>query len=71
MCLAAVRMGDDGLSIVISLFFVFLGEFLGAVDFGGVIATDNAVIPAAVGVDIGCGMIATETDIPAAITSSN
>ncbi|MCQ2395562.1 MAG: RtcB family protein, partial [Kiritimatiellae bacterium] len=32
---------------------------------GGVIATDNAVIPAAVGVDIGCGMIATETDIPA------
>ena len=32
---------------------------------GGVIATDSAVIPAAVGVDIGCGMIATETDIPA------
>ena len=32
---------------------------------GGVIATDNAVIPAAVGVDIGCGMVATETDIPA------
>ena len=32
---------------------------------GGVIACDNAVIPAAVGVDIGCGMIATETDIPA------
>lgn len=32
---------------------------------GGVIAADNAVIPAAVGVDIGCGMIATETDIPA------
>lgn len=32
---------------------------------GGVIATENAVIPAAVGVDIGCGMIATETDIPA------
>ena len=32
---------------------------------GGVIATDNAVIPAAVGVDIGCGMIAAETDIPA------
>ena len=32
---------------------------------GGVVAADNAVIPAAVGVDIGCGMIATETDIPA------
>ena len=32
---------------------------------GGVVAVDNAVIPAAVGVDIGCGMIATETDIPA------
>ena len=32
---------------------------------GGVIACENAVIPAAVGVDIGCGMIATETDIPA------
>ncbi len=32
---------------------------------GGVIAADNAVIPAAVGVDIGCGMIAVETDIPA------
>lgn len=33
---------------------------------GGVIAVDNAVIPAAVGVDIGCGMTAVETDIPAA-----
>ena len=32
---------------------------------GGVIACDSAVIPAAVGVDIGCGMVATETDIPA------
>ena len=32
---------------------------------GGVIAADGAVIPAAVGVDIGCGMIATETDVPA------
>ena len=32
---------------------------------GGVVAVDNAVIPAAVGVDIGCGMIAMETDIPA------
>lgn len=32
---------------------------------GGVVAAEKAVIPAAVGVDIGCGMIATETDIPA------
>ena len=32
---------------------------------GGVVAADNVVIPAAVGVDIGCGMIATETDISA------
>ena len=32
---------------------------------GGVIACDGAVIPAAVGVDIGCGMIAVETDISA------
>ena len=32
---------------------------------GGVVAADGAVIPAAVGVDIGCGMVATETDIPA------
>ncbi len=32
---------------------------------GGVVAAKGAVIPAAVGVDIGCGMIATETDIPA------
>ena len=31
---------------------------------GGVIAAKDAVIPAAVGVDIGCGMIAVETDIP-------
>lgn len=32
---------------------------------GGVIATRDAVIPAAVGVDIGCGMISVETDVPA------
>lgn len=32
---------------------------------GGVIAAKDAVIPSAVGVDIGCGMIAVETDIPA------
>lgn len=32
---------------------------------GGVIAVRDAVIPAAVGVDIGCGMVAVETDVPA------
>src|SRR3954449_46770 len=32
---------------------------------GSVIPTDGAIIPAAVGVDIGCGMIATETDLTA------
>ena len=32
---------------------------------GGVVAAEDAVIPAAVGVDIGCGMIATETNVPA------
>src|SRR3954471_21443889 len=32
---------------------------------GSVIPTKNAVIPAAVGVDIGCGMIATELDVTA------
>ena len=31
---------------------------------GGVIACDNAVIPNAVGVDIGCGMCAVKTDCP-------
>ena len=30
---------------------------------GSVIATQGAIIPAAVGVDIGCGMIAVETDL--------
>ena len=34
---------------------------------GGVVAARGAVIPAAVGVDIGCGMIATETDVPAEV----
>lgn len=33
---------------------------------GSVIATKGAIIPAAVGVDIGCGMMAVETDIKAA-----
>ncbi len=31
---------------------------------GGVVAARNAVIPSAVGVDIGCGMVAVETDLP-------
>ena len=30
---------------------------------GSVIATDGAIIPAAVGVDIGCGMMAIQTQI--------
>jgi tRNA-splicing ligase RtcB len=33
---------------------------------GGVIAAKDALIPNAVGVDIGCGMVAVETDLPAA-----
>jgi len=33
---------------------------------GSVIPTDGAVVPAAIGVDIGCGMIATETTLSAA-----
>ena len=32
---------------------------------GGVIAVKDALIPNAVGVDIGCGMVAVETDLPA------
>ncbi|MGN0866638.1 MAG: RtcB family protein [Oligosphaeraceae bacterium] len=32
---------------------------------GGVIAADNAVLPSAVGVDIGCGMVAVQTNVPA------
>jgi tRNA-splicing ligase RtcB (3'-phosphate/5'-hydroxy nucleic acid ligase) len=32
---------------------------------GSVIATEHAIIPAAVGVDIGCGMMALETDLAA------
>jgi tRNA-splicing ligase RtcB (3'-phosphate/5'-hydroxy nucleic acid ligase) len=34
---------------------------------GGVIATRGAVVPALVGVDIGCGMIATRTDLTASM----
>jgi len=33
---------------------------------GGVIACQEAVIPNAVGVDIGCGMLAAQTNLPAA-----
>src|SRR5512143_1861156 len=32
---------------------------------GSVVPTRGAIIPAAVGVDIGCGMMALETDLPA------
>src|SRR5579871_5794500 len=32
---------------------------------GSVVATERAIIPAAVGVDIGCGMQAVETTLPA------
>src|SRR3954449_10498156 len=32
---------------------------------GSVIPTEGAIIPAAVGVDIGCGMVATETSLTA------
>jgi tRNA-splicing ligase RtcB (3'-phosphate/5'-hydroxy nucleic acid ligase) len=32
---------------------------------GSVVPTENAIIPAAVGVDIGCGMMAVETDLDA------
>lgn len=32
---------------------------------GGVIAAVNAILPSAVGVDIGCGMIAVQTNLPA------
>lgn len=37
---------------------------------GGVIACANAVIPNAVGVDIGCGMVAVQTTLPAAALGS-
>lgn len=32
---------------------------------GGVIAAKNAILPSAVGVDIGCGMVAVQTNLPA------
>ncbi len=37
---------------------------------GGVLVTKNAVVPNAVGVDIGCGMIAVQTDLEAASLDS-
>ncbi len=33
---------------------------------GSVVATKNALLPSAVGVDIGCGMVAAETNLTAA-----
>jgi tRNA-splicing ligase RtcB len=38
---------------------------------GSVVPTERAIIPAAVGVDIGCGMMAIETDLPAARLPDN
>ncbi len=38
---------------------------------GSVVVTDGALIPSAVGVDLGCGMVAVETDIQAADLPSN
>lgn len=38
---------------------------------GSVIPTKSAIIPAAVGVDIGCGMIAVETDLEASMLPDN
>ena len=38
---------------------------------GSVIATKGAIIPAAVGVDIGCGMMAVQTDLPASRLPDN
>src|SRR5687768_18393598 len=34
---------------------------------GSVVPTEKAIIPAAVGVDIGCGVSAVQTDLPAKI----
>src|SRR6266699_3497440 len=38
---------------------------------GSVVATEGAIIPAAVGVDIGCGMMAIETTLAAARLPDN
>jgi tRNA-splicing ligase RtcB len=38
---------------------------------GSVVPTEHAIIPAAVGVDIGCGMMALETDLPASRLPDN
>lgn len=37
---------------------------------GGVLASKNVIVPNAVGVDIGCGMIAIKTDIQEITTST-
>jgi tRNA-splicing ligase RtcB len=37
---------------------------------GGIVATENVIIPNAVGVDIGCGMVFVQTNIPAEIIIS-
>ena len=38
---------------------------------GSVVPTENAIIPAAVGVDIGCGMVAVETSLDASLLPDN
>src|SRR5512138_3656545 len=38
---------------------------------GSVVPTENAIIPAAVGVDIGCGMMAVETSLDASLLPDN
>src|SRR5215468_12621224 len=38
---------------------------------GSVVPTESAIIPAAVGVDIGCGMMAVETDLEASRLPDN
>lgn len=42
---------------------MFIGEWVATI--GSVIPTKGAIIPAAVGVDLGCGMMAVETNITA------
>lgn len=38
---------------------------------GSVVATDKAIIPAAVGVDVGCGMAAIKTDLNPSVVEAN
>ena len=47
---------------MLSLIHIYAGM---GMPIGGVIAADGVVIPNAVGVDIGCGMAYTETNIKA------